>query len=164
MKPKLKVIADPKDIVELISEVKNLQIKRRLRVILRACTGEYTSDEIAELEGCSRASVTNWVRTYRKAKVFGLVSKYKGTREPALNPAVSADLIHHLQFGCIPGGIDGIRSWLRKTYKIDVSVSGMKYWYQRLEVASPKQGVPVHAQRNQPAHRSPPRQAIGVQG
>jgi len=75
---------------------------RRFQVILHAQSGKYTSDEIAELVGCSRASVTNWVRRWREDGPFALAhNNYKPTRQPALSDKMVVDLMEHMAFGLV---------------------------------------------------------------
>jgi len=100
-------------------------------------TGDYTTDEIAEEVGCSRASVTNWVRQWRKGSYFELAREhYKPTRTPALTDEMRVDLVWHLSYSLISGDkrnfLRAVQEWLKQRYSVKLSLTAVKYWLDRL--------------------------------
>ena len=87
MRPKLKITSpgtheEVRKVFDLEIDVKR---RRKLHVVKLAFLGEYTTEEIAEIVGCSKPSVTNWVRKYRQGGVEGLLkTSYQSGRKPSL--------------------------------------------------------------------------------
>jgi transposase len=160
MRPKLKITSSTytrEDILEWIDEAhlqKNRTAKRRLQVILHAFSGMYTTDEIAEVVGCSRASVTNWVRRWRAGGFFALAKNhYKPTRIPALTDEMIVDLIEHRAFGLISGGKgnEATQVWLKERYDVDLSITAVDYWSDRIIHSVFEKGeyeIPKHPPEN----------------
>ncbi|VGO15717.1 hypothetical protein PDESU_04302 [Pontiella desulfatans] len=141
MRPKLKITSSTysrEDLLDHIDDAhfqKNWKVKRRYQVILFALSGKYTTDEIAELVGCSRASVTNWVKRWREGGPFALGSnRYKPTRAPALTEEMVVDLVEHLTAGLISGGKghESIQVWLKERYDLDLAITAVDYWYSKI--------------------------------
>jgi hypothetical protein len=141
MRPKLKITSSTytrEDILERIDEAhfeQNWTVKRRFQVIFYAFSGKYTTDEIAELVGCSRASVTNWVRRWRVGGFFALEKNhYKPTRIPALTDEMIVDLLEHTAFSLISGGKgnEATQVWLKERYDVDLSITTVDYWVDRI--------------------------------
>jgi transposase len=141
MRPKLKITSRSltrEDILDFIDDAhfqKNWVAKRRYQVILYAFSGKYTTDEIAELVGCSRASVTNWVRRWREGGPIALEkNRYKPTRTPALTDEMKVDLLEHLTFSLINGGKghEATQVWLKERYDLDLAITAVDYWYDKL--------------------------------
>ncbi len=75
MRPKLKItgsgtLREVRDAFDSESDVKR---KRKIHVIRQAFSGVYTTEEIADIVGCSKASETNWVLEYRQGGLGGLL-------------------------------------------------------------------------------------------
>lgn len=141
MRPKLKITSSAytrEDILELIEEAhlhKRWRQKQRFEAILYAFSGKFTTDEVAELVGCSRASVTNWVRRWREGGPIALArNSYKPTRQPALTEEMSKDLFHHIIAGiiCQQRGAELMKVWLKRRYGLDISLTAADYWRDRV--------------------------------
>ncbi|VGO16875.1 hypothetical protein PDESU_05467 [Pontiella desulfatans] len=138
MRPRLKItstIYSREDILDMIDDANHLKDKkarRRLQVILYAFSGKYSTHEISKLVGCSASSVTNWVRQWNEGGPLELVqNNYKRDRKPALTPEVVEDLLGHLSFGLVNGS-ENIQVWLRERHGLDLSMSAVRYWYDKL--------------------------------
>jgi transposase len=123
------------DILDMIDDANHQQDRaasRRLQVILHTFSGKYTTDEVAELVGCSSSSVTNWVRQWREGGHLELIqNRYKRTRKPALSREIIEDLLAHLTFGLVNGN-ENIRIWLKERHDLDLSMSAVKYWLDKI--------------------------------
>lgn len=152
MRPKLKLQSmsyTREDILDRVEEAHlegNGNARRRLQVVLHAFSGRLTTDEIAELVGCSRASVTSWVKRWREGGFYSLLkNNYKPTRSPSLNDEMVDDLIHHLSFGLIHGdGGRGIQKWLKDRYNVELTLTGVDYWFYRIQDMAGKPGFDFH--------------------
>ena len=134
MRPKLKVMRNgPIGTVQQLIEETEGTPRRKLQVIDLAFTGKFTTDEIAEEVGCSRASVTNWVRRYEAGGVLRLLrTRYKPSDLPLLDKDVLGNVFHHLAYALIPCSVVGMQRWLKDHYKIDLSPAAAKYWWDEL--------------------------------
>lgn len=138
MRPKLKIPTEAYSrecILDCIDDAhfeKNWKVKRRYQVILHAMSGRYTTDEIAKLVGCSRASVTNWVRRWRLDGPHAIEQdRYELKRLPALPDEVMTDLFEHLAYGLIygPNKCEAIQVWLKERHDLDLSLTVVDHWY-----------------------------------
>jgi transposase len=159
MRPKLKITSSThsrEDILDFIDDAhlnRNWTAKRRYQVILHAFSGLYATDEIADLVGCSRASVTNWVRRWREGGAYALeANHYKPTRTPALTEEMIIDLVEHLTFGLITGGKrnEATQVWLKERHDVDLSITAVDYWIDRLwnKVCTTGFELPKHPPEN----------------
>ena len=95
MRPKLKITGpgtyqEVRDAFDSESDVKR---KRKIHAIRLAFSGEYTTEEISQIIGCGKASVTNWVREYRKGGLDEVLqTHHRSGRKPSLNEEVCAQL------------------------------------------------------------------------
>jgi transposase len=134
MRPKLKVTPReaPGVVMKLMEEAGGKR-RRKLKTIYLAMSGRFTTDEIAEKVGCSRSSVTNWVRLYREGSLFSLFrTHYKPTRMPSLDEAILHNVIHHMTYSLVPNNVRAMQKWLKTHYKIDLTLPGVRYWWDRL--------------------------------
>jgi transposase len=138
MRSRLKItstIYSREDILDMIDDANHLKDKkasRRLQVILHAFSGKYTTHEIAKLVGCSATSVTNWVERWREGGPLELVqNNYKRSRKPALTPEIVEDLLAHMAHSLVCGD-ENIQVWLKERHGLDLSMSAVKYWYNRI--------------------------------
>lgn len=134
MRPKLKIkrCEAPGVVMELMQKTTGKQ-KKKFTAIYLAMSGRFTTDEIADKVGCSRASVTNWVRVYREGGVLELFrTNYKPTREPALSKEVLDNLIHHMSFSIVPNRIGHMQRWLYIHYGIEITRPAVRYWWNKI--------------------------------
>ena len=50
--------------------------RRKLQAIRLGFMGEHTTEEIAEIVGCAKSSVTAWVKAYREGDIEGLLTTH----------------------------------------------------------------------------------------
>jgi transposase len=138
MRSRLKVtstIYSREDILDMIDDANHLKDKkasRRLQAVLHAFSGRYSTHEIAKLVDCSASSVTNWVRQWNEGGPLELVqNNYKRSRKPALTPEIVEDLLAHLVHGLVAGE-KNMQVWLKERHGLDLSMSAVKYWYNRI--------------------------------
>lgn len=135
MRPKIKVMRnEPVGTVQQLIKETDGNPRRKLQVIDLAFTGKFTTDEIAGKIGCSRASVTNWLRQYEDVGACGLLRprRCKPSHLPLLDKDVLDNLFHHLAFALIPCSVGGMQRWLKDHYGIDLSLSAATYWWDEL--------------------------------
>jgi transposase len=134
MRLKLKVMRyETAGVVQRLIQENDGKRRRRLQVIDLAFSGEYTTEEIAEKVGCSRASVTNWVRLYEEGGTRSLMqTRYRPRVIPPLDKRVLDNVIHHISYALIPSTVKGMQRWLKDHYDVDLTLSGAKYWWGEL--------------------------------
>ncbi len=134
MRPKLKITGPGthQQVRDAFMKETNPKRRRKLQTIRLGFMGEHTSEQIAQIVGCSKGSVTNWVRAYRDGGLAGLLeTKYKQGRQPALGDAVVAELLEGLEQGRWKR-IKEIRKWLADEHRIGLSYRGVHYWLEKL--------------------------------
>lgn len=137
MRPKLK-ITEPgtyQQVRDAFDSEGDVKRKRKIHVIRLGFLGEYSSEEIAKVVGCSKASVTNWVREYRNGGLEELLrTHYRSGRKASLNEQVCAELIEGLTDGRWKR-MKEIRKWLADEHEITLSNGGMQYWLKKVGAA-----------------------------
>jgi transposase len=134
MRPKLKItgpgtLAEVRKAFDRETDVKR---KARLHVVRLGFVGEYSSGEIAAVVGCSKGSVTNWVRAYRLGGLEQLLkTNYRSGRAPSLDEAACAELLEGLRLGRWKR-MKEIRKWLLDAHQVRLSNGGMQYWLGKL--------------------------------
>ena len=134
MRPRLKITGPgtQEELRAAYNEETNLNHRKKLLAIRLGFSGVHTTEEIADIVGCSKASVTNWVRTYRAGGTNELLQNNYGAGRPAsLNEAVCSELLEGLRQGKWKRTKE-IRKWLKETHNIEPSYSGMQYWLAKL--------------------------------
>ena len=131
MRPKL-LISGPGTLAEVrdaFKAEKNVKHRQKLQVIRLGFTGVHTSAEIAEIAGCCKASVTNWVRDFREGGIANLLKTNYETvgRKPSLDEEVCGQLIEGLRAGRWKR-MKEMRKWLSCEHGIELSNGGMQYW------------------------------------
>jgi len=150
MRPKLKItgpgtLAQVRKAFDKETDVKR---KTKLHVIRLAFSGEYSSEEIAHVVGCSKGSVSNWVRAYREGGLDGLLqTRYRSGRKPSLDEAACAELLVGLREGRWKR-MKEIRKWLAEAHQVRLSNGGMQYWLGKLG-ASLKVPRKSHAKKDE---------------
>jgi transposase len=150
MRPKLKLTGPGthQEVREAFRGELDPKRRRKLQAIRLGFTGEHTSEEIAEIVGCSKGSVTNWVRAYRTGDIAGLLkTNHKPGRRPSLDKKAVAELLEGLEVGRWKR-IKEIRKWLLDEHQIGLSYRGVHYWLQKLG-ASLKVPRKSHAKKDE---------------
>ena len=150
MRPKLKITGPgtQEGLRAAYNEETNLKHRKKLQAIRLGFSGNHTTEEIADIVGCSKGSVTNWVRDYRAGGIGELLKNNYGTGRPAsLNDTVCEGLLQGLKEGKWKRTKE-IRKWLKETHKIELSYGGMQYWLGKLG-ASLKVPRKTHAKKDE---------------
>lgn len=137
MRPKLKITGPGtyQEVRDAFDSERDVKRKRKIHVIRLAFSGEYTTEEISKIIGCGKASVTNWVREYRKGGLDELLqTHHRSGRKPSLNEEVCAQLIDGLKDGRWKR-MKEIRKWLADEHGIVLSNGGMQYWLAKVGAA-----------------------------
>lgn len=134
MRPNLKITGPGtyEDVRDAFRNETNPKRKQKLQVIRLGFVGVHTSEQIARIVDCSKASVTNWVRAYRNGGIPGLLNdQRKSGRSPSLDGRAVAELLEGLQAGRWKR-IKEIRTWLAEEHGAALSYRGVHYWLVKL--------------------------------
>jgi transposase len=137
MRPKLKITGPGtyQSVRDAFDNEMDVKRKRKLQVIRLGFTGEYSSEQISEIAGCSKASVTNWVRDYRQGGLCGLLTtRHRSGRQPSLDEKAVTELLQGLEKGRWKR-MKEIRTWLSKEHGTVISLSGVQYWLNKVNAA-----------------------------
>lgn len=150
MRPKLKITGPGtfEEVREAFRTEVNPRRKQKLHAIRLGFMGEHTTQEIAGIVDCSKASVTNWVKAYREGGIAGLLAdNRKSGRSPSLDGKAVAELLQGLQAGRWKR-IKEIRKWLADEHGVALSLRGVHYWLVKLG-ASLKVPRKSHAKKDE---------------
>jgi transposase len=118
-----------REIENTLQEAGSDAVFDRLRAVLAYGTG-YSLADITARYGCSRSTLMNWCRIYRRYGVEGLVSRCKGGNNARLSDAQLADLTRRLAettpemaFGRGAAAPDGITWTVKDLYR------ALRQWY-----------------------------------
>jgi len=134
MRPKLKITGPGtfEQVREAFKKETNPLRRRKLQAIRLAFLGEHTTEQIAGIVDCSKASVTNWVRSYREGGMKRLLQdRRRSGRNPSLDERAVAELLKGLREGRWKR-IKEIRQWLEKEHGAVLSYRGVHYWLGKL--------------------------------
>lgn len=134
MRPKLKITGPGTydQVRDAFKEETDFKRRRKLQAIRLGFTGEYTTEQIGEIVGASKSSVTLWVKAYRMGDIDQLLTtNYKPGRPASLDQKVVNELLQGLEAGRWKR-IKEIRKWLAEVHAIDLSYRGVHYWLQKL--------------------------------
>ena len=154
MRPKLKITGPGthEQVRDAFRKESDPKRRRKLQAIRLGFMGEHTTEEIAEIVGCAKSSVTAWVKAYREGDIEGLLTTHhKPGREPSLNEIMVAELLQGLEDGRWKR-IKEIRKWLSDEHKVVLSYRGVHYWLEKLG-ASLKVPRKSHAKKDNPLRR-----------
>ncbi len=150
MRPKLKITGPGthQQVRDLFRKENDPKRKRKLQAIRLGFTGEHSTEQIAEIVGCSKSSVTLWVKAYREGGVERLLkTHHKPGRQPSLNEKAVAELLEGLENGRWKR-IKEIRKWLADEHHVGLSYRGVHYWLEKLG-ASLKVPRKSHAKKDE---------------
>ena len=128
MRPKLKITGPGthEQVRDAFRKESDPKRRRKLQAIRLGFMGEHTTEEIAEIVGCAKSSVTAWVKAYREGDIEGLLTTHhKPGREPSLNEIMVAELLQGLEDGRWKR-IKEIRKWLSDEHKVVLSYRAMQ--------------------------------------
>ena len=78
MRPKLKITGPGthEQVRDAFRKESDPKRRRKLQAIRLGFMGEHTTEEIAEIVGCAKSSVTAWVKAYREGDIEGLLTTH----------------------------------------------------------------------------------------
>jgi len=103
--------------------------KERLRFALRAASGDYTLEELAELTGRVRATMQNWLKKLHAGGIPGLLDR--DTPPGSISPLAAPDIQTQLRAGLAAGrwqSAGQVAMWLKETYGIERATKSVYYW------------------------------------
>lgn len=150
MRPKLKITGPGthQQVRDAFKKENDPKRSRKLQAIRMGFMGEYTTEQIARIVGCSKSSVTLWVKAYREGGIESLfTTHHKPGRQPSLNEKAVTELLQGLKDGRWKR-IKEIRKWLADEHHVGLSYRGVHYWLEKLG-ASLKVPRKSHAKKDE---------------
>jgi len=150
MRPKLKITGPGthEQVRDAFRRESNPKRRRKLQAIRLGFMGEHSTEEIAEIVGCAKSSVSAWVKAYRAGGIENLLkTHHKPGRQPSLNEKAVAELLQGLEDGRWKR-IKEIRKWLADEHQVGLSYRGVHYWLEKLG-ASLKVPRKSHAKKDE---------------
>src|SRR5882757_233360 len=133
MKPIVLTAEQRKEIERRRKETLDRRIYQRLTAVLAIASGK-SREEVAELLGISLSQLGDWLRVFRNEGLDALCALlYKG--DPGkLTPHQVLKLKDEVAKGCFRSS-DQIRHWLKQTFGVSYSSSGVKDLLKRIGVS-----------------------------
>src|SRR6476620_652870 len=133
MKPIVLTDEQRKQIERRREQTLDRRVYQRLTAVLAIASGK-SREEVAELLGVSLSQLGEWLRIFRNEGLEALCTlDYKG--DPGkLTPHQVARLKSEVSTGCFRNS-DQIRHWLRETFGVTYSASGVKDLLERIGVS-----------------------------
>jgi transposase len=150
MRPKLKITGPGThdQVRDAFKKETDPKRRRKLQAIRLGFMGEHTTEEIAEIVGSAKSSVTLWVKAYRAGGIGQLLkTNHKPGRQPSLDDKAVAELLEGLEAGRWKR-IKEIRKWLADEHGVGLSYRGVHYWLEKLG-ASLKVPRKSHAKKDE---------------
>lgn len=120
---------------ERYRQEKDPRIKVRLLCVKLAASGEHSAGEIAEISGCSRAIVFEWIRVYREEGFEGLLQPIKPGPPAGEMKGVPAEVVRKIQEGVEIGrwsSAEAVRGWLKREHGIHRPYITVWRWLKKL--------------------------------
>ena len=103
--------------------------KERLRFALKAASGDYTLEDLAEMTGRVRATMQNWLKKLNAGGIPGLLDR--GTPPGSISPLAAPDIQAQLRAGLAAGrwqSAGQVATWLKETHGIERATKSVYYW------------------------------------
>ena len=108
------------------------RVYQRLTVVLAVDAGK-TREEVAELLGVGLTQLSEWLRIYRNEGLDALCEIHNKGDPGKLTPQQIEQLKAQVRTGCFRNS-DQIRAWIKSTFTVSYSSSGVKDLLQRIGV------------------------------
>ena len=132
----------PEDVARAYESSQEHRDRERLLAIQIAQEGRHTLEEIGSLLKRGRRTVVRWLRAYREGGIEKLLHRSHVGRQASLSQSDQEALIEGLVSGRWKRARD-IQVWLQQERGIDLKLSGVYYWLDKLK-ASWKVPRPKH--------------------
>jgi len=109
------------------------RVYQRLTAVL-AVAADKTREEVAELLGVSLSQLGEWLRVFRSQGLDALCEVHNKGDPGKLKPNQVAQLKEQVSTGCFRNS-DQIRDWIRSTFSVSYSSSGVKDLLRRIGVS-----------------------------
>ena len=107
--------------------------RERLLAIRLGQQGQYTLQEIGEIVGRGRATISRWVKAYRQGGIEGLLSRQHKGSVGRVPEALQQALVEGLRQGDWKRARE-IQAWLAQR-GISLTCSGVYYWLYKLKAS-----------------------------
>jgi transposase len=138
MRTRLLILGRPDlrgEIEERYRNESDVRSKVRLLCIKLAASGDYTSEQIAEICGKSQSSIFVWLKAFREHGFEGLLERQKPGPEKGLFRGVPADVVKELRKGVESGRwatAEAARRWLEEKHQIAKPYVTVWQWLKKL--------------------------------
>lgn len=108
---------------------RDLREKERLRFALRAASGNYTLEDLAEMTGRVRATMQNWLKKLNAGGIPGLLDR--DTPPGSMSPLAAPDIQVQLRAGLAAGrwqSAGQVATWLKEAHGIERATKSVYYW------------------------------------
>lgn len=112
-----------------IPAAKDEREKERLRVVLRAASGQHTLEDLARTAGRARATIQNWLLKYRASGISGLLER--NTPPGAVSPITSPEVQAAMRAGIKSErwqSASEVAAWLKAEHGITRATKSIYYW------------------------------------
>ena len=123
------------EIEERYRNESDVRSKVRLLCIKLAASGDYTSEQVADICGKSQSSIFVWLKAFREHGFEGLLERQKPGPEEGLFRGVPADAVEELKKGVESGRwttAEAARRWLEEKYQISKPYVTVWQWLKKL--------------------------------
>jgi transposase len=114
-------------------ETLDRRVYQRLTAVL-AVAADKTREEVADLLGVSLSQLGEWLRVFRNEGLDALCEIHNKGDPGQLNPKQVAQLKEQVSTGCFRNS-DQIRDWIKSTFTVSYSSSGVKDLLKRIGVS-----------------------------
>jgi transposase len=132
MKPIVLTAEQRKEIERCRKATHDRRVYQRLTAVL-AVAADKTRDEVADLLGVSLSQLGEWLRVYRNKGLEALCENHHKGDPGKLTPQQIEQLKAEVSTGCFHNS-DQIRDWVKSTFAVSYSSSGVKDLLNRIGV------------------------------
>jgi transposase len=133
MKPIVLTAEQRKEIERRRKDTLDRRVYQRLTAVL-AVAADRTREEVAELLGVSLSQLGEWLRVFRHEGLDALCAIHNKGDPGKLKPNQVAQLKEQVSTGCFRRS-DQIRDWIRSSFAVSYSSSGVKDLLKRIGVS-----------------------------
>lgn len=119
-------------VVAALADCDQVGDQQRLLAMRLACSGQLTTEQIAEQVGISRRQFFNWLKALKDDGVAGLLRRDHGG---GARPKIKGRVLEELQAGLQAGQwkrAKEIQQWLAGQHQVKMGLKGVYYWLGKL--------------------------------
>src|SRR5215203_5292965 len=133
MKPIVLTAEQRKEIERRRKETLDRRIYQRLTAVLAVASGK-SREEVADLLGVGLTQLGEWLRVFRNEGLDALCATHNKGDPGKLTPQQVEQLKAQVSTGCFRNS-DQIRDWIKSTFAVSYSSSGVKDLLKRVGVS-----------------------------